>query len=314
MVTLASWHDIWLNEGFATYSTGLSYEHMYDGYYWNIWKSNTRGAVLSQPGGSVYCEDTTDISRIFDARLSYHKGAMLLHMIRWIIGDEAFFSALKNYLNDPVLAYRFATNNDLKWHFETAGNTDLTGFYDDWYYGEGYPEYGVYINQLQSTDEILITIHQSQSTPSVSFFEMPVPIKIQGEGHDTILVCMNTVNGEQFIFPNPGFTVDSVFFDPEIRLCAKLNFLSLGMDEDNFQQPTITLIPNPAYEFIRFTIPEIRIEKVEVFDLSGRLELSENLSIINKIAEVQVSTLKTGTYFVKIKTGQGVFRGKFVKM
>jgi len=125
---------------------------------------------------------------------------------------------------------------------------------------------------------------------------------------------MNTFNGEQFLFPNPGFTVDSVFFDPEIRLCAKLNFLSLGMDEEDFQAPTISIIPNPANEVIRFSIPEIRIEKVEVFDLSGRPELSENVSIMNKIAEIRVSTLKPGTYFVKINTELGVFRGKFVKM
>lgn len=314
MVTLASWHDIWLNEGFATYSTGLSYEHMYDGYYWNIWKNNTKNAVLSQPGGSVYCEDTTNVSRIFDARLSYHKGAMLLHMIRWVIGDDAFFSAVRNYLNDPVLAYRFATHEDLKWHFETAGNTDLTEFFDDWYYGEGYPEYGIYVNQLQPDGEILVTIHQSQSTTTVPFFEMPVPVYISGNGRDTILICENTMNGEQFLFPNPGFTVDSIAFDPEIRLCAQLSFLSLGLSENDLAMPHFSAYPNPATDFIHFSIPEISINQVEIFDLYGRSVFSEVGSSQNKISKISIHTLNPGIYFIKVLSEKGILTSRFEKM
>jgi aminopeptidase N len=90
MITCASWHDIWLNEGFATYFTGLTYEFMFDGQYWNLWKQYNIKNIISKPYGSVYVKDTTDINRIFDARLSYSKGAMVLHMLRWIIGDSAF--------------------------------------------------------------------------------------------------------------------------------------------------------------------------------------------------------------------------------
>ncbi len=314
MVTLASWHHIWLNEGFATYSTGLSYEHMYDGYYWNIWKNNTKNAVLSQPGGSVYCEDTTSVSRIFDARLSYHKGAMLLHMIRWVIGDETFFTALRNYLNDPVLAYRFATFEDIKWHFETAGSKDLTGFFDDWYYGEGYPEYGIYVNQLQPEGEILITIHQNQSTTTVPFFDMPVPVYLSGEGHDTILVCENTMNGEQFLFPNPGFTVDSIAFDPDIRLCAKLSFLSLGLDKNDQGVAYFSVYPNPARDFIQFSISEIKITQVEIFDLYGQPVFSETGSSQNKITKIPIHNLKPGIYFIKALTEKGFLTSRFEKM
>ncbi len=74
----------------------------------------TLNAILSAPDGSVYVADTTSISRIFDSRLSYHKGAYVLHMLRWLMGDQAFFSALRNYLNDPELKYRFATFEDVK--------------------------------------------------------------------------------------------------------------------------------------------------------------------------------------------------------
>ncbi len=102
---------------------------MGDGYWWPIWKNVTLNAILSAPDGSVYVADTTSISRIFDSRLSYHKGAYVLHMLRWLMGDQAFFSALRNYLNDPELKYRFATFEDVKLTLKKISETNLDSFF-----------------------------------------------------------------------------------------------------------------------------------------------------------------------------------------
>ncbi len=85
-ITLGSWQDIWLNEGFATYLEGLSYEHLIDSN-WHQWKQGKVERITGKPDGSVYVHDTTDVYRIFDGRLSYAKGAYILHMLRWILGD-----------------------------------------------------------------------------------------------------------------------------------------------------------------------------------------------------------------------------------
>ena len=90
-ITLTSWHDIWLNEGFATYLTGLVFENLQDGYWWPIWKNNLVANITSKPDGSVFVADTTDVNRIFNARLTYNKGAYLLQMLRWEMGDDHFF-------------------------------------------------------------------------------------------------------------------------------------------------------------------------------------------------------------------------------
>ena len=310
MITLNSWHEIWLNEGFATYLNGISYEHMYDGYYWKIWKSNTRNAIVSKPAGSVYVEDTTSVERIFDARLSYHKAAFLLHQIRWIIGDESFYAAVRNYLNDPLLAYRFATTQDLKAHFESVSGVNLSEFFADWYFGEGYPSYGLNVNQLQD-GQVLVTINQDQSHQSVGFFEMPVPVAFYGDGKDTTIVFDNTFSGQEY-FISPGFVIDSVKVDPDIRLISAGNVVSMGVD-DSIAGRKITISPNPADRFIQFALPEIKIEGIEIFNSNGQGVVSQPVSKLNKLIEIDISNLITGFYFLKVYSEKGTFKGKFVK-
>jgi len=100
-ITCGSWEDIWLNEGFATYFEGLTVQRYFPNN-WINWKLGHINSIISAPDGSVRCSDTTTVNRIFDGRLSYDKGAYLLHMLRWKLGDLIFLR-YKNYLNDPVL-------------------------------------------------------------------------------------------------------------------------------------------------------------------------------------------------------------------
>src|SRR5690606_10487545 len=119
MIACASWVDIWLNEGFASYLTGLVRARNYPNS-WMQWRVANKNLVLSQPGGSVKVNDTTDQNRIFDSRLTYSKGGYILHQLRWILGDEDFFQAVYNYAHDPALRHNYATTPDLIAHFEAV--------------------------------------------------------------------------------------------------------------------------------------------------------------------------------------------------
>ncbi|MCF8367192.1 MAG: T9SS type A sorting domain-containing protein, partial [Bacteroidales bacterium] len=310
-ITLGSWHDIFLNEGFATYSTGLSFENMYNGFYWNIWKSNTRNAATDTLSGSVYVEDTSSVSRIFNARLSYHKGAYLLHMLRWILGDENFFNGLQNYLADPMLAYRFATLNDFKAHMENAGNTNLSEFFADWYYGEGYPTYGINIEQMEEDGAIHLSIFQEQSHPSVDYFEMTVPVTLYGQGSEITYYCENSFSGQEYVYEFPGFKLDSAKFDTEQWLLARLDFMNLGLDDA--WKLKISLSPNPASETIQFFIPDRHIQKILIYDISGKPVLEKNMTILNEMVEMDISQLAGGLYVLVAITEDGNYHTKFVK-
>jgi aminopeptidase N len=149
------------------------------------WKQITLDDILSEPGGSVYCDDTTSIMRIFDFRLSYRKGAYLLHMLRWELGDSAFFTALRNYLNDSSLAFSYATVDDLKHYFEIAGDTIMDEFFNDWYYAQGYPMFD--INYSQDENNILMLEITQQPSYDNIVFDITLPIVAYYDGNDTLL-------------------------------------------------------------------------------------------------------------------------------
>ena len=146
--------------------TGLVYENMFNGKYWPLWKSQQVNNIISSSGGSVFVTDTTNVNRIFDSRLSYAKGAYLLQMLRWEMGDVQFFKGLKDYLTDPTIAYGYASQQKFVHHMELAADTTFTEFFKDWYYGQGYPTYS--INEFmdpQNTGKQMIRLSQVTSDP-----------------------------------------------------------------------------------------------------------------------------------------------------
>src|SRR5690606_2063981 len=146
-------------------------------------------------------------------RLTYLKGGYLVHMLRWILGDSTFFRGVRRYLNDPLLSYGTALSSDLKRNLEAESGVDLTNFFDDWLYGEGYPNYSAIWIQKPNF-EVEVKLDQTQSHPSVSFFEMPVPLYFSSATKDTIIRVDHVQNGQIFTV-NPGFAADTMMIDPE---------------------------------------------------------------------------------------------------
>lgn len=310
MVTCRSWQEIWLNEGFATYCAGLAYERFFVDKYWPVWKHNNISFITMEAGGSVFVGDTTQVSRIFDARLSYSKAAFLLHMLRWIMGDDAFFTAVCNYLNDPELRYGFAGTSDLRRHLEGASHIDLAGFFSDWYYGEGYPSYTVHCRSLED-NRMEVAIYQETSHPSVDFFEMPVPILFKNQARDTILVFDHEYSGQVFT-ADPGFMVDSVLFDPELWIISKGNSVFLNLPDN--PQDELRIIPNPTCQMVQVISSSYEIGPMELFSLSGehiRVPVAELFP--KRSYQLDLSACSAGTYILRISTSMGMQARKVVK-
>lgn len=308
-VTCKTWEDIWLNEGFATYLAGLCYEHYTPTQYWKPWLTAEMNYITSLPDGSVFVDDTTVASRIFDPRLSYAKGAMVLHTLRWVIGDSAWFAGVNNYLNDTALAYGFATTDDFKLHLEQSSGQNLAWYFSDWYYGEGYPTYT--LTWSQDTNNVAtVTVAQTQSDPSVGFYELPIPLYFKNGTQDTLIRAAHIVSGQTFTIPL-GFAADSLLFDPDLWIISANNVVS-NVPENNLPT-TFQIFPNPVRDQLTLQSPIRGICKVNVYDMLGKLVLTSTVNTdASGIGKLDVSMLNAGHYAIAIEQEGRTFESTFI--
>ena len=171
MITCRDWHHIWLNEGFATYCEALFLETM-------MGEPGLKGymdAIQYFTDGSVYCYDTTNAGSILNL-IEYHKGAWVLHMLRGVIGDEAFFAGFRNYGDSP-LKYGTAITEDFQSYMEAASGKDLDWFFTEWIYGHGNPSYEYSWQCVQNGSGYRLDLIINQAQTNTGVFKMPLPLR-----------------------------------------------------------------------------------------------------------------------------------------
>ena len=176
-VTCKDWQNIWLNEGFATYSDKLYHQKKYgDATFTSQMNSVMNSAKTAT--GTIYVQNISSVNEIFSSARSYNKGAVVLHMLRGILGDEKFFQTLKEYLVEPGLSYNVAVTADFQRIAERVSGQNLNYFFQQWIYGAGYPKYtfGWRTEQVSGNSYNLIVRVKQQSNSNPLFFTMPLQI------------------------------------------------------------------------------------------------------------------------------------------
>tara|TARA_R110002050_G_scaffold149463_1_gene276083 strand:+ start:131069 stop:132952 length:1884 start_codon:yes stop_codon:yes gene_type:complete len=298
MITCGSWQDIWLNEGFATYFTGLPLEALHHPSEWLAWRQKNLERSTSEPDGSVFVYDTTDVSRIFNPNLSYAKGAYVLHMLRKQIGDTAFFKGIRTYADDASLKYKTALTPDLFRHMEAAGDTSLTVFMNQWIYGKGYPSYNLEWEQIGNT--LSIKLAQTTSHSSVPFFYLNVPILLVGDGGEQKIVKLNHVENGQSFHKLVDFNVVQIVIDPEMDIISKANFV---INKSSFTE--LVVYPNPTTNQIQ-VVPAgqfTRITGYKIITLDGKLISKESDVIHTTPWSINLSQVAQGNYQLILYSG-----------
>ncbi|NJL75799.1 MAG: M1 family metallopeptidase [Saprospiraceae bacterium] len=181
-VTCESWANLTMNEGFANYSEYLWLEHKYgkdDADY--HWLQELRGYLGQGETLPLIRYGYGDKEEMFDAH-SYNKGGMVLHMLRQLVGDEAFFAALNLYLTRN--AYTEVEADELRLAFEDITGRDLIWFFDQWYFNAGHPVLDITYGYDAASKMVSVAVEQQQKGDQIPpIFQIPTTIDIYlGEG------------------------------------------------------------------------------------------------------------------------------------
>jgi hypothetical protein len=193
MITCNSFHHIWLNEGFATYSEALYSEVQYGVSQYHQDMSNEKYFG----GGTIHVPDPNDFNRIFHYGLSYQKASWVVHMLRHVVGDSAFFDLLPAYYADSRYQYGTITTEEFRDLCEAETGMDLDFFFHQWIYEEYYPTYSYSWASQENGGmyDIDLEINQLQSN---YIFTMPIDITIQTASGETTLVVWDSLAAQSF--------------------------------------------------------------------------------------------------------------------
>jgi aminopeptidase N len=319
MISPGTWADIWLNEGFATWSVAYWYES--DGGY-SAYKTEINAKadyyLSANPGWAVYVPEwainTPDNNTLFNYAITYCKSACVLHLLRYSLGDELFFPALYDYATDTAnFKYKNSITDDFQAKFEESTGQDLEWFFESWVKQPNHPvyenEYVISDNNGNGTWNLSFLAKQVQT--NAGFFPIPIEIYVYFVGGtDTTLRVMNDVNQQVF-----HFTLDkqpaNVYFDLNNEIVLKEATLSVGIDEVNIGKQAFSLqqnFPNPVNNQTTFTysLPEDSQMSLAIFDMSGKKVLtllSEQQNRGTYVFNADLSKLGTGVYLVRLISG-----------
>jgi aminopeptidase N len=312
-VTCASWCDIWINEGFASYSEYLMLESLYPSEK-NQHMLDVHQNVKTQTGGSVWVLDSLNESRIFSGRLTYDKGAAIVHTIRFLINnDSLFFEGLRAF--QATFKDSTATGVDFKDFMIDYTGLNLDAFFEEWYFGEGYPTYSVRWEQVGQ--DVLIEITHSASKPSVTpTFTNDIEIFFNRTGQsDTIIRFPVTSNVQFYTITNLGTlsATSTMNLDPNNWIINNTGAIVQDNSLSTFEltkKEDLSISPNPNNGI--FTIQNLNSKSaINVIDMFGHSVKKINYTPGDSINLID---LEKGNYLLEIILPGNMKRLKLVQI
>ncbi len=277
-VTCNTFHDIWLNEGWATYSEALYYEQV-------LGESALHQHMDGEEflgGGTIYVEHP-ETENIFDGNLSYSKGGWVNHMLRHVMGDNDFFLGIQAWLGPNELeSHRTATTAEFQDHMEEYYGDPLDWFFEEWIYGEFYPEYHAYWNQQDIPGggvTLQLVIHQDQVDIGHQLFTMPVDVRItksSGQVENRVIWCSEEDTPYTATFNE---SITSLEIDPEDWI--------LGASE-------VEIMSDPELCITSITLLDSSLNPIPVIPV-GASVIKIDLQNCGAMAENLVATLQSPT-------------------
>lgn len=311
LITCATWKDIWINEGGATWSEAIFAENAINKEFYNSLMLNRRATYFKGGGLALWSCYNPPMKDLFNYYVTYAKSSWIYHMLRNMLGDEVFFNTLRNLLNE--FKYNSLTTEDFKEFFKRSVPDPLISFdtfFNQWVYSPGHPIFELISETYKKVNNkyyTKLTLNQTQSHENVpEVFTTPVKVNFY-EGseikHSEILISDSRTKVFELSL---DFLPDSVFIDTTYILCEVTSLIT-NISEVTDKSGFDGIFPNPAHSFqdvkLRTSVFGKKI-LVEIFDALGKkvkniidAELTEGTYDIN----LPIADLPAGSYYVIVK-------------
>ena len=234
MITCDTWADIWLNEGFATWSENYWWERTggYTAYKTQI-NSDASNYLGGNPGWAIsvpsWATTTPSTGTLFNYSITYAKGACVLHLLRYTLGDPLFFATLQAYAADTNLRFHSASISDFRDKVNAVTGEDYTWFFNQWIYTPNHPVYAnQYVIESLGNGGWDVRFLAKQTQTNAPFFRMPVIVKIHfTDNTDSLIRVNNTYNSQEFAWTFAK-QPQSLLFDPGNEIVLKQATLTQG--------------------------------------------------------------------------------------
>ncbi len=297
LVTCSDWQNIWINEGFATYLSFLALEKFYPTSK-DLWLSSCLEKALKNSDASIFipAEKKFDPHRIFDYSNTYMKGAYFLHTLRFYIGSDSLFFYSLNKLLDNY-AYSNASIEDYKTILNEVTGKSWDTFFQQWFYGKGYP---IIHLTAKIRDRLLImnfTIKSSSNDNTFTSIKVPIVIKFNELKDTSIVVTLQPDSSSNvFLFPS---TIKSIQVDPEKWLMARY---VINITQDSSVLNSLETFPNPfeqCFHVVMGGSNSHNLKTLCIYDFQGKELLKYNTYDNN--FQICPSNISQGTYLLVAK-------------
>jgi aminopeptidase N len=309
-ITCRNWQNIWLNEGFATYGESL-YAEATGGRTAYMAYVNNDMAAARNANGTLYVQNVNSLNEIFSGSRSYAKGAVVLHMLRGVLGDSTFFKGMRAYANSP-LAYGTAVTEDFQRIMEQQAGRSLGYFFREWVYGERYPTYQWSIAPVAGTNQAVLRIQQTANTNPTSF-TMPVQVTLRSATGDQTVTVFNDQPVQSFTLTGSG-PVTGAVFDPNnwiLKTATQVAPPAGSVVLATQERLDLRVFPNPSAE--QLTV-EFRTQQPGPITLTLLNTLGQPLATYPEAnvptgpqrRSISLSNVPAGQYVLRLQTADGV--------
>lgn len=305
LVTCGTWKDIWLNEGFATYSEMLWREFAYGiqsrdellNRYTRFTDGSWRYAIYDPVGQGI---------NLFTGNV-YQKASWVLHMLRYLVGDSTFFKILDNYREAHY--FGTATTQDFINLVNSTSGQNYDWFFNQWIYGKGWVRYAYETLWNRTNKTYTITIHQQQDS-SWSTYKMPIEIKLFWQSGDSTVKVWDSLRTQSFAFTLQS-RPDSIKIDPNKKILKQIITSSDSVEGfDILRYNLLQNYPNPfnSSTTINYQLVTPAWITIKIFNLLGQ-EVATLLNKFERIGSYDVvwngSGLPSGIYFYRLTVTDG---------